>query len=98
MQFLKIVVAVSIDEGAPRCSFPRWIWGIDQRLCRISHRCHFVDKDVERTASPTLVFVEGSPGFFKAHFLDVLVGALNECLNVRCRAHGLGADGTIRTS
>ena len=47
--------------------------------------------------SPTRVFVEGLPGLHNAHFLDELVGALNEGLDILLCAHGTGDDGLIRT-
>ena len=47
----------------------------------------FVDEDIDGAASPTLVLVEGPAGLLEPHFLDELVGALNERLNVFRCAH-----------
>ena len=57
---------------------------------------YFVDEDIDWTAFPTIVLVEGPPGLLKAHFLDELVGALNEGLDILLCAHGTGNDGLIR--
>ena len=53
-----------------------------------------IPESVDRTewsASPTFVLVEGPPGLLKAHFLDKLVGALNEGLNILRCTHTSGA-------
>ena len=55
------------------------------------------DEDIDRSAFPASIVVEGIVCFVLAHFFQELTGALHEGLNVLCRAHGLGADGTIRT-
>ena len=57
----------------------------------------FGDEDIDWAAFPTLVLVEGPAGLLKSHFLDELVGALNERLNVLRCAHGAGGDGRVLT-
>ena len=44
----------------------------------------------------TLVLVKGPAGLLKAHFLDELVGALNERFNALRGANGASSDGVIR--
>ena len=50
----------------------------DEESSLIAHRGRFGDEDIEGPAFPTLVLVEGPVGLLKPHFLDKLVGALNE--------------------
>ena len=61
----------------------------------IGRRGMFRNENIDRAAFPTCILVEGPPGLSKAHFLDVLVGALNEGLDILLCAHGAGNDGFI---
>ena len=55
------------------------------------------DDDVDFGASPAGILMERPPGFLEAHFLDVLVGTLNERLNVLHGPDRVGHDGLVRT-
>ena len=56
----------------------------------------FGDENIDLAASPARLLVKGSPGLFKPHFLDELVGALNERFNAFRGANGASGDGVIR--
>ena len=87
----------SSNSGPPRCPFPRWVGREDESVCPSGHRCDFGNGNIGWAASPPRVLVEGPAGRLKAHFLNELIGALNEGLNVLCCADGAGHDGLIRT-
>ena len=96
MLFPVPVVAEGVDQQSPREPFSRRIGGEDERSRQVGHGGHFVDEDIGRAAFPTLVFVKGPAGLLKAHFLDELVGALNERFNAFRGANGTSGDGVIR--
>ena len=92
-----VVVSPDVDQCAPGLPLPCRVGREDERSSDVGVGDYFVDEDIDRAVSPTRVFVEGPPGRRKAHFLDELVGALNEGLNILLCAHGTGNDGLIRT-
>ena len=92
-----VVVAPDVDQCAPGLPLPCRVGREDERSSDVGVGDYFVDEDIDRAVSPTRVFVEGLPGRRKAHFLDELVGALNEGLDILLCAHGTGNDGLIRT-
>ena len=85
--------SISSPHGKP---FSRRIGWEDERSRQVGHGGHFVDEDIGRAAFPTLVLVEGPAGLFKPHFLDILIGALNERFNAFRGANGASGDGVIR--
>ena len=94
--FSVIVVAKGVDQQSSKCqSFPGRIRRKDQASSLIADRRIFGHKDIDWTASPSLVFVEGAVGLIKTHFVNELIGALNERLDVRWRAQGAGTDGVV---
>ena len=86
-----------VGQRPPHCPFPRWVGREDESVSRPGHRCNFGNGNIGWAASPPRVLVEGPAGRLKAHFLDELVGALNERLNILLCAHSAGHDGLIRT-
>ena len=95
MLFLVVVVAEGVDHQSQTGSFPRPVGREDEQLSLIAQGGHSRHEDIDRAAFPTLVLVEGPPGLLKAHFLDELVGALNEGLNVFRCMDGAGHDGLL---
>ena len=96
MLFPVPVVAEGVDQQSPREPFSRRIGWEDERSRQVGHGGHFVDEDIGRSAFPTLVLVKGPAGLLKAHFLDELVGALNERFNALRGANGASSDVVIR--
>ena len=95
MHFHGEVAVEVVDQRSPRQSFPRRVRWKNKRSGRPGYRCNFGDGDIDRAASPTLVLVESPPGLLKAHFLDELVGTLNERLDILPCVHGTGNDGFV---
>ena len=96
MLFPKPVVAEGVDQQSPRQPFSRRIGWEDERSRHVGHRGRFNHEYVGWAAFPTLVLVKGPAGLLKAHFLDELIGALNERFNAFRGANGASGDGVIR--
>ena len=97
MSFLVVVVAEGVIQKSPeRQSFPRGVGGKNEASSLIARRCIFGDENIKLAAVPTLVLVKGPACLIKALFLDILVGALNERLNVLRGSHGTGHDRVFR--
>ena len=96
MLFLVVVVAKGVDHQSQTGTFSRPVGRKDEQLSLIAQGGHSRHEDIDRTAFPTFVLVEGPPGLRKAHFLDEFVGALDEGLDILLCAHSAGHDGLIR--
>ncbi len=96
MHFHGEVAVEVVDQRSPRYPFTRWVGREDESARCPGQRRNFGDGDIGWSASPPRVLVERPPGLGKPHVLNVLVGALNERLNILRRAHRAGNDGFFR--